>query len=60
MNEAREIKAKLMLAGVKQNDIARSLGVARQVVCDVIAGRKRSARIEKALIEAGVPERLLR
>lgn len=60
MNTVREIKAKLILLGVKQNDIAKNLGVPRQNVCDVIAGRKTSARIEQAIIEAGVPERLLK
>lgn len=60
MDRARKIKAKLMLAGVKQSDVAASLGVSRQMVCDVIAGRKKSARIEEALIKAGVSEELLK
>lgn len=60
MDKAREIKMKLMRAGVKQTDIARDLRVSRQTVCDVIAGRKTSARIKQAIIEAGVPARLLK
>jgi DNA-binding XRE family transcriptional regulator len=55
-----EIKAYLARKGIRQNDLAKRLKISRQVVCDVIAGRKTSARVEKALIKAGVPRELLK
>jgi len=58
--KTNEIKAYLARKGIRQNDLAKALNISRQVVCDVIAGRKTSARVVEALIEAGVPERLLK
>jgi lambda repressor-like predicted transcriptional regulator len=39
-----------------QSEVARALGVARQKVCDVLAGRRTSARIAQAICSAtGIP-----
>ena len=48
----RQRKAALALKGVKQADIARLLGVAPTHVSDVIYGRRRSVRVERAIAEA--------
>jgi len=40
-------------------EIAKKLGVTRQAVNGVIMGRYRSATIEQALVEAGIPKFLL-
>lgn len=48
----RERKAELVLKGIKQADIARRLGVAPTHVSDVVYGRRRSVRVEKAIAEA--------
>lgn len=42
-----EIKAELVRANVTQADIARDLGVKRMTVHCVIAGRGKSARIQR-------------
>jgi len=42
-----QIKIELLKRGIKQVDIARALGVSRSVVSHVIAGRRRSRRVEK-------------
>lgn len=59
MSRARQIRAILILAGKRQTDIAKKLGVTRQAVNGVIMGRYRSATIEQALVEAGIPKFLL-
>ncbi len=41
------IKIELLKRGIKQVDIARDLGVSRSLVCHVINGRMKSARVEK-------------
>ena len=56
----REIKAALMRKGLTQADIATGLGVSQQSVSLVIRGKSTSARIIQALVEAGVPENLLK
>lgn len=45
-------KAALILHGVRQADIARSLGVTATHVSDVVHGRRRSPRVERAIAEA--------
>jgi len=46
MNE-KEIKAKLILKGIKQVDIARDLGLDKTTVNKIIHRRGRSKRIEE-------------
>lgn len=46
------IRARLFLAGVSQGDIARACTVTRGMVCHVVNGRRRNARIEAALADA--------
>ena len=50
--DPRRRKAALVLAGVRQADIARRLSVAPTHVSDVIHGRRRSLRVEAAIAEA--------
>ena len=47
-----EIKAALVLRGVRQADIARQVGHAGAFVHDVIAGKRRSLAIEQAVAAA--------
>ncbi len=49
---AKERKARLMLAGVTQTEIADRLGVTVMHVSHVIAGRRRSPRVEQAVADA--------
>lgn len=62
MRKRKDIQA-IKVAMVKNNingaELARRLGINRQGVYNVIAGRYVSRRIGLALIEAGVPARLL-
>jgi predicted transcriptional regulator len=53
------IRANLVKRGIRVSDLARQLGVSHAAVSRVIAGQSTSRRIGQALIEAGVPERLL-
>lgn len=46
------IKAKLILAGKTQRQIARELNVTESAVSLTISGRSRSARIEQAVAQA--------
>ena len=48
----RERKAALALRGVTQAEIARRLRVTPTHVSDVMYGRRRSVRVEKAIAEA--------
>ena len=41
-----EIKAALMLKGIKQGEIARMLGITAAAVSSVIAGRYKSKRVK--------------
>ncbi|MCE5242466.1 MAG: helix-turn-helix domain-containing protein [Syntrophobacteraceae bacterium] len=59
-DNARQIKARLLLLGKTAASIARKVGVSRQTVSAVIAGKTRSARIEKALVAEGIPRKLLK
>jgi len=45
----REIRAALVLADIKQANIARMLGVTRAAVSNTIAGRRRKPRIRQAI-----------
>lgn len=45
-------KAALALAGLSQSEMADRIGVSRQALSQVIAGRLRSERIENAFAEA--------
>jgi transcriptional regulator with XRE-family HTH domain len=45
-------KAELVRRRVKQSEIARQLGFSRAYVSDVIAGNRRSERVEAAVAEA--------
>lgn len=56
----RQIRAAMILRGISGADIARRLGITSNAVCIVIAGRGKSRRIIEALVEAGVPEKLVR
>lgn len=47
-----EIKAALVLKQIKQSDIAKRLGVTRQTVNAVIAGRNKSKRVRRAIAKA--------
>ena len=51
----RQIRAAMVLLGITGAEIARQLGVTRQCVTQVIAGKCRSRRVEEALVAAGVP-----
>lgn len=53
-----EIKAALVLAGVRQVAIARATQLSGAYVSDVIAGNRRSEKIERAIAKAiGLPVR---
>jgi len=48
----REIRAALILRGVKQRDVAQELGVAEAIVSQVISRKRTSERIERAIARA--------
>lgn len=50
--QPNEIKAALVLAGVRQVSIARKARFSGPYVADVIAGNRRNARIEQAIADA--------
>jgi predicted transcriptional regulator len=51
------IKAKLVERGISQRSIARELGVTPAAIYQVISGKSRSTRIEKAIAKAAqVPQ----
>ena len=50
--DARQRKAALVLRGVSQAEIARKSGVTATHVSDVLYGRRRSQRVERAIAEA--------
>jgi transcriptional regulator with XRE-family HTH domain len=53
---ALERKAKLLLSGRSQMEIAEELGVVPQHVSEVIRGERRSKRVEQAIADAlGLP-----
>jgi hypothetical protein len=58
VDRRNQIRSEMVLRGIKAAQIARDLGVTRQHVTLVIAGRSTSKRVVEALIEAGVPKRL--
>ena len=51
-NLSRNIKASLVLAGVTQSEIARSLGMSVGSVNDVITGRRNNPKIKTAIATA--------
>lgn len=56
-----DIKIALMKAGVKQQDIAKKLGITRQSVNGVIAGRYLSEPVDEAICDViKVDKKLLR
>ena len=57
---AREIKSEMALRGITNTEVAKRLDVTQQLVSQVIYGRATSARVIGALIEAGIPEKLLK
>ena len=50
--QAEQIKQGLTAIGANQTSFARHLGVSAAVVCNVINGRVRAAKIEQALSKA--------
>jgi|LSQX01.1.fsa_nt_gb predicted transcriptional regulator len=48
----RQIRAALVLKGIRQVEIAKGLGVTEVAVSRVISGQLRSARIERAVAKA--------
>ncbi|OUN00482.1 MAG: hypothetical protein BAA04_08260 [Firmicutes bacterium ZCTH02-B6] len=48
----REIRAALILRGVKQRDVAQELGVSEAIVSQVISRKRTSERIERAIARA--------
>lgn len=51
-----EIRAKLLLRGVRLTDIAADLGVERGTVCTVVHGRGKSRRIARRISDlTGIP-----
>ena len=49
---ANEIKKALIDAGVTQAEVARDVGLSKQLVGEVIRGNRRNARIESAVAAA--------
>ena len=49
MEQAAQIQFLLKIKGIRQKDVASKLEVSPAVVSQVINGKRRSARIEKAL-----------
>jgi predicted transcriptional regulator len=60
MKKGRKIRGWMAEHGITNSSVARSLGVSQAVVSQVIYGRTTSERIMRALIEAGVPKKLLK
>ena len=55
-SQRKNIKIALMVSDLTQLDIAWELKVHPQYVCDVIAGRKRSAKVENLIsLRTGLP-----
>lgn len=53
---ATERKAKLILAHVRQSDLARKLGLSYSHVTEVVRGRRRSPRVESEVAAVlGIP-----
>ncbi len=47
-----KVKARLLLGGVRQTDLARKLGCSRATICNTLAGRQRSERTRRAIVRA--------
>lgn len=45
------VKLILYIHGIKQTDIASTLGVSKASVCEVVSGKKRSQRIENYIAQ---------
>jgi predicted transcriptional regulator len=45
--DANKIKAQLIAKGIKQVDIARTLGISKGVVSQVISGTRQSYRVQE-------------
>ena len=52
MKGQKNIKGLLVMACIKQVDIARAQKVSRAIVSEVVSGRKKSARIRRAIARA--------
>ncbi len=48
---ARDLKVKLIQAGIKQKDIANKAKVSESLVSHVVAGRIKSAKVSKIIQE---------
>lgn len=57
--KTQDIRIWLMRKGVQQTHIARDLGVGKTLVSETISGKRNNRRVLRALLELGVPERLL-
>lgn len=55
----RRIQEHLDRVGKSMADVARELGVSRQLVASTVSGEKHNARVLSKLRELGVPERYL-
>lgn len=60
MDRRTEIRVWMMRRGLRQIDVARTLGVAPPVVCRWINGQMTSRRIARFFHDNGLPEQLLR
>lgn len=49
---ARQVRAKLILAGISHKQIAESLGVQRATVSQIVGGLRKSRRIRAAIAKA--------
>ena len=61
-SKERRIRAEMALRGVTASGIARRMSppVSHQMVNAVIKGKAVSARVVRALVDAGIPEHLLK
>jgi len=60
INRHRFVKGYFGMQGVTFAEIAREAGVSRQMVVAVSQGLRKSEKVEKAFINRGIPEALLR
>lgn len=48
---AMHLRAAMILRGLRSSDIARACGVNRSTVSNVIAGRRRSSKVESYILQ---------